>query len=195
MMIKRLVAIFALSLLFAVQVNAATLTIGGPDSASVGDAFEITISGDFGAQGLIAGGISFYWNDALLDLNSISLELPVAADFSCPGGSNCTPGGADSALIVWGEFLVDLIDPNAGQTLMATLSFTAVGSATEALASFSMTNADDLTGGWFGANYVDIPTPDFGTFEMQIDQVVVPLPAAVWFMIGGLTTLLGFRRL
>ncbi len=55
-----------------------------------------------------------------------------------------------------------------------------------------MSDNPALTGGWFGTGFTPIDNPDFGTFSMEIN--VVPLPAAVWFMIGGLGTLLGFRR-
>ncbi|MBT8131130.1 MAG: VPLPA-CTERM sorting domain-containing protein [Gammaproteobacteria bacterium] len=30
--------------------------------------------------------------------------------------------------------------------------------------------------------------------SVNIDSAVIPLPAAIWFMIGGLGTLLGYRR-
>ena len=81
---------------------------------------------------------------------------------------------------------------------MATLGFTAVGAAaSEALAFFFMENNSDLTNGWWvldsdGAGFSPIDVPSFGTFSMEISDV--PLPAAIWFMIGGLGTLLGFCR-
>jgi len=192
-MIKKLIGSLALTLLFAASANAATLTIMGPASATVGDSFQLEIWGDFGAEGLIAGGITFGWDSSLVQLDMITRAFG-ATDFSCPGSPGCPPPTANSAPIVWGEFLADLIAPNAGPKLMATLNFTAIGPIAEALATFSMADNPNLTGGWFGSGFAPIDIPSFGGFTMDVNSAVVPLPAAVWFMIGGLGTLLGFRR-
>ena len=193
-MIKKLIGTLALTLLFAVQANAATMTITGPADATVGDSFQLQIFGDFSEAGLIAGGITFFWDAALVQLDNITLDLAAVPDFSCPGSVSCPAPGAGEAAIVWGEFLSDLIVPGTGNILMATLDFTAIGAASEAMAAFSMIDNPVLTGGWFGSGFSPIDTPAFGSFEMNVDTGIVPLPAAVWFMVGGLGTLLGFRR-
>ena len=189
-MTRKLIATVALNLLFAAHANAASMSITGPTVATVGDSFQIEIWGDFSGEGLIAGAITFFWDDALVELDYVHLNLnTIPCDFPpclMMGTSNSEPIG-------WGEFLSNLIEPgDPAPTLMATLGFTAVGAAaSEALASFSMQDAsDDFSGGWWGAGFSPIDVPSFGTFSMEI----VPLPAAVWFMIGGLGTLLGFCR-
>ncbi len=188
-MIKNLVGILALSLFFAAHANAASLSITGPTDATVGDSFQIQIWGDFSGEGLIAGAISFFWDDALVQLDYVQLELDTVCGFA-----GCPMSTSNSVPIFWGEFLNNLIDPgDPAPTLMATLGFTAVGApAAEALAFFFMQNNSDLTSGWWGPGFSPIDVPSFGTFTMEISDV--PLPAAVWFMIGGLGTLLGFRR-
>ena len=190
LIIKKLIGTLALSLLFAAHANAASMSVTGPTDATVGDSFQIQIWGDFSGEGLIAGGITFFWADALVQLDYVQLELGTIpwCHWVCPAVTS------NSVAIAWGEFLVNLIDPGVPPpTLMATLGFTAVdAAASEALAFFFMENNSDLTSGWWGAGFSPIDVPSFGTFSMEISDV--PLPAAVWFMIGGLGALLGFRR-
>lgn len=188
-MIRKLIGTASLSLLFAAQANAASMSITGPADATVGDSFQIQIWGDFSDEGLIGGAISFFWDDALVQLDYVQVELGIGCGFA-----GCPMGTSNSVPILWSEFLVNLIEPgDAPPTLMATLSFTAVGAAdSEALALFFMENNNDLSNGWWGAGFSPIDVPDFGTFTMGINDV--PLPAAIWFMIGGLGTLLGLRR-
>lgn len=193
-MTKKLIGALMLTMLFAANANASSLMITGPDQVEPGQTFELQIWGDFSGEGLIAGGITFFWDSALVGLNSITRAFG-AADFSCPGSPGCPPATANSAPIVWGEFLTDLIAVDAvPPTLMATLNFTANVTSAEGAAAFSMADNTALTGGWFGAGFSTIATPEFGAFQLDINTAVIPLPAAVWFMIGGLGTLLGFRR-
>ncbi|MDH3588132.1 MAG: VPLPA-CTERM sorting domain-containing protein [Gammaproteobacteria bacterium] len=188
-MIKKVIAALTVGLLLAVNANAASMSIVGPDKVRVGDTFELQIWGDFSGEGLIAGGINLFWDPALVQLNSINLKLNTVADFSCPGSVNCPPNTANSAVIVWGQFLTDLIAPtDVPPTLMANLSFTATAPG---LAVFDMVTNGALTGGWFGAGFTPIDDPTFGLHTMGIN---IPLPAAVWFMIAGLASLAGFRR-
>jgi len=194
-MMRKFLITSILGILMSVNATASTVTIDGPASATLGDTFALEIWGDFSGVGLIAGGVEFFWDPALVQLERVSLALPVDASFSCPGSINCPSAGSNSAPIVWGEFLTDLIAPtDTTPVLLATLDFTAIGTRAAvggSAALFSMASSDALTGGWFGAGFDPIATPDFGTYAMQI---VVPVPAAVWLMLGGLGTLLGLRR-
>lgn len=175
-------------MLFVAHANAASLSITGPTDATVGDSFQIQIWGDFSGEGLIAGGITLFWDDAQVQLDYVHLELDTVCGFA-----GCPVGISNSVPIFWGEFLNNLIEPDSPPpTLMATLDFTAVGAGAGSLALFIMEDNGDFTSGWFGAGFSPIDVPSFGTFSMQISDV--PLPAAVWFMIGGMGTLLGFRR-
>lgn len=183
-MIKKLIV--ALALLFAANCNAATMWFAGPGGdVMVGDTFDIRIFGDFADEGLIAGGITLFWQAEVVQLENIILELATVEDFSCPGSVTCPPATSNSAPIVWGEFLTNLIEPGQGPTLMATVTFTAIGVERGSLLSiFQMVSNNELTGGWFGAGFTPIADPTFPA---------IPLPAAVWLMTGGLCTLLGFR--
>ncbi len=194
-MIKKLIGALTVGLLLAANANAATLSITGPDSVMVGDSFELQIWASDFTDGLRAGGINFLYDSALVSLDGVTLEIPTSASFSCPGSANCPADTAGSTAIVWGEFQTDLLDPgHAGPTLMATVSLTAIAGAAEALAVFDMTSNIQLTGGWFGSGFAAIDAPVYEGAVVDVQTAVIPLPAAVWFMMGGLGVLARFRR-
>ena len=74
-MIRKLIGTVALSLLFAAHANAASMSVTGPTDATVSDSFQIQIWGDFSGEGLIGGAITFFWDDALVQLDYVQVEL------------------------------------------------------------------------------------------------------------------------
>lgn len=165
--LSRTFRIIALSLLFGANANAATMTMTGPADALVGDSFQVQIQGDFTAEGLIAGGITVSWDAALVQLENVIFNLPILGDFSCPGSANCPAPTASSAPIVWGEFLSDLISLAGGPTLMATLEFRVIGPGT---ANLGMADIPAVTGGWFGAGFVDTDSPTYSGFSLILND-------------------------
>ncbi len=165
------------------------MSLQGPSAVTVGDSVQINVMGDFSGEGLIAGGITLFWQPAFLQLNTVELTLPVMPDFGCPGASICPPATANSVVIVWAGIHANLIEPDdPAPTLMATLNYTATDTVTQDLLFlFGMQSNTQLTGGWFGADFRNIDSPSFGNFA-------VPLPAGIWLLLGGLATLPGVRR-
>jgi len=72
----------------------------------------------------------------------------------------------------------------AGATLVSSLSFTGLGVGVSPL---TMADNDTPAGAWFA-------TDGSGPLVVDYAVAVVPAPAAVWLMSGGLGMLLGFAR-
>ncbi|MDH3589262.1 MAG: VPLPA-CTERM sorting domain-containing protein [Gammaproteobacteria bacterium] len=194
-MIKKILATLAIGLLLVASANAATVrgngttstvTISGPAEVNIGDSFSLSLLGDGFLNGLGAGGLVLIYDPNLVQLDGVKLApLPgLDAGFSCPGGANCPDLGPGNALALWGTFGANLLPDGFGK--MADINFTAIGLGS---AVFSMISFDQA-GGWLDPFFSPLPTPGFNEFKVNI----VPLPAAVWFMIGGLASLMGFRR-
>ena len=189
-MFKKLLASLAAAVILTAGANAATVSVVAPDKVSEGDKFDIQIFGDFGNDGFQAGGLQLLYDAALISIQNFQFNLNVASALSCPGANLCPVDPAGEFSIVWGEFLTDLIPAGAGPTLMATLTATALApTAGTALVAIDFSA---FTGGWFGAGFVTIATPEFLGAAVEINPI--PLPAAVWLMIGGVGALAGFRR-
>ena len=160
--------------------HAASVSIS-PDFtvAAVGDTVSFNISGDFSdADALLAGGsidVNYGAGLAFLDASVIGAW---DQDFSFAVGDN-TDG---TASYVFGTFTG--VDGAAGPVDLLQISFTVLGNSTITLA----TSGEPGASGWLTFNGTPID-PDYGTAE-----VVVPLPAAVWFMLSGLGALIGFGR-
>ena len=192
-MFKKVLPGLAAAVVLTAGANAATVSIVAPDKVVEGDTFEIQIFGDFGNDGLLAGGLQLLYDSSLLSIEFIQFDLGVDPDLSCPGAGLCPVDPAGTISIVWGQFLADLIPAGAGPTLMATLQAVALpGILGAGGTDLTLLDFSAFTGGWFGAGFVTIATPEFlGTTIMSNP---IPLPAAVWLMIGGLGALARFRR-
>ena len=189
-MFKKVLLSLAAAVALTAGANAATVSIVAPDKVTVGDTFDIQIFGDFDNDGLLAGGLQLLYDSSLLSLSFGQFDLGVDPDLSCPGAGLCPVDPAGTVSIVWGQFLADLIPAGAGPTLMATLTATAL--APDAGTALTAIDFSAFTGGWFGAGFVNIATPEFLGAAVEINPI--PLPAAVWLMIGGLGALARFRR-
>lgn len=185
--------ILAFAVAFTTTANASTVSLVAPADVVPGETFQIEVIGDFGIDGFIAGGVQILYDPGLIQIDNFSFALAVDPGFSCPGATLCPADPPGILSLVWGEFLNDLIDPDVGPTLMGTVTATAVGPSgrgNDNVAVLDLADFSAFTGGWFGAGFVEIAAPELNGTSIQI----VPLPAAVWFMIGGLGALAGLRR-
>ncbi|MBT8135420.1 MAG: hypothetical protein KJO54_00265 [Gammaproteobacteria bacterium] len=135
------------------------------------------------------------------------LNPPQAGAFSDPDNyadGNVDPN-ANAYVLLAGQLsnpniLADFLNPPDGADagLLMTLSFTAVGDAAEALTAISGVVAA-LGGGFLntgppGENEIPAGSVNFIAANVDVNTAVIPLPAAVWLMFGGVASLLGFRR-
>mgnify|MGYP003572662002 FL=1 len=195
MNIKRLVG--ASALLFAItatSANATSVTASGPSAVDIGQQIVIELQGDFVGVGMNGGGLDFTWDDALVSLDSVTLDVPNDPALSCGGAStnaNCPADTSTTTRVAWGTFgsppvIVSSSDP-AG-IVMATLTFTALAGGN---AAFSMADAGL---GWLNEAFSPVATPDFLNTSVTINAGVVPVPAAVWLFGSGLIGLVGMAR-
>ncbi|MDH3769050.1 MAG: VPLPA-CTERM sorting domain-containing protein [Gammaproteobacteria bacterium] len=192
-MIKTIIGSLTLGMLFAAQANATSLTLTGPDSVTIGNSLVLEIIGNFGDEGLYAGGITLDFDESALSLTSIVLNPELNSQFSCPGFFTCP----ENAVVLGSTDVVapfeGLIAPGAGDMLLATLIFDTNSPSTEGTSTFiGMSDFSSFAGGWFAFDLSDGSTPDL--IGKSVTLNAIPLPAAAWLMIGGLATLMGFRR-
>ena len=181
----------------ATSVNAASVSVSGPATVLPGDAFQITLQGDFSGVGLFGGDVLLNWNDSLVDLTSVTLETGTTdVAFSCPGTAPYCSGIDDTAFVVgWGpsgSVVLDGTEP--APTLMATLNFTALPGP-GGLADFSLAPFLGGFGGILDASGNDITfSTELNGASVQIGVSASPVPAAVWLFGSGLLGLVGVAR-
>jgi len=141
------------------------------------------------------GGTDFNWDSSALSLVSIVFEGEFGSGpgqfdpaFTRCDNEECSgPGFIDG--LATGNF-AGLGDP--GPILVATVTFD-----TLAAGSFLMDISEDdgIAGPFVSVNTFG-PYPDlvFGDATINIVGGAVPVPAAIWLMIGGLATLVRYRR-
>lgn len=178
----------------ATSVNASSLTLSHDGSAILpNQMFDITISGNFDDVGGFDGGrIELLWDNANYLHNLTTLDLPVTHSFSCPGAASGCIDTPTQTSVGWGNFFaftgIRLIPAASGDTLMATLTFTAPAAGA---INFSMIDGgfgwtDALTG-------ATAPLPDL-TSTLSLSVQAIPVPAAVWLFGSGLLGLVGVAR-
>jgi len=152
----------------------------------VGDSFGVDVWWDFTGEATLGGGTDATWDPA--GLSFVSLVFDDNPDF-------------DPAFTRQGEVSPGLIDGFAtgnfnglagdGPLYIATITFTAL---TEG--SFVIDLAEDtgIAGPFVSIAGQLYPDLVFSGATVNVSGGAVPLPAALWLMIGGLGTLLGYRR-
>ena len=149
--------------------------------ANVGDTVQFTVSGDFASAGadLLAGGsIDFSYGPGLAFADAaIDATWDPAFSFGVGDQSDGT------ASYVFGTFTGVATD--AGIVDIMTISFNVLGNGAITMSDSAAPGAT----GWLTFSGASLAI-DYGTGA----EVVVPVPAAVWFMLSGLGALLGFRR-
>ncbi|MGE0388334.1 MAG: cohesin domain-containing protein [Gammaproteobacteria bacterium] len=171
------------------QANAATVSISlSPDftAVSVGQAFQITILGQYDGPATLAGGaIDIDFDPAVLRADSVQVN-PAVADFAASVGTIDNLSGHIEAIGFASFFGV------SGQFHVATLGFTAIGSGASALEA---SDAGDPVYVWTNYDFLSGPsggsvTPSFSGADVS----VVPLPAAAFMFAPALAGLWIGRR-
>jgi hypothetical protein len=158
--------------------------------------------------GFLAGGLDLIYDNTLLSYNGdftfdaatlcvtwptdpagcqIDPDLSRTGDDCAtnPGALGCTRENEINS-IAFGSF--SGVAAN-GPTLIGSLSFTSTGPLGTAL--LTMEDNDLPAGNWFSVTGADLAgLVEYGSAEVN----VVPIPAAVWLMFGGLGMLVGFAR-
>jgi len=144
--------------------------------------------------GFLAGGLDLFYDSTVLTYDdNFAFDPGLGNDpafsrtgdncFVDPSIAGCSGPGEING-IAFGNFngLAD-----TGPTLVGSLSFTGLALGVSPL---TMDDNDTPAGEWFATDGSGPLGVDYGTGQVT----VVPVPAAVWLMTGGLGMLLGFAR-
>jgi hypothetical protein len=165
-------------------------------SVNLGDQVSVDLMWDFTGNAALGGGTDFEWDPGALSLVSIVFADNFGtgpgqfdpAFTRCDNESCSGPGFIDG--LATGNFN-GLGDP--GPIYIATITFD-----TLAAGSFAINISEDAgIAGPFISAITFGPYTDLEFIDATVDVTgapPVPLPAAVWLMIGGLGALFGYRR-
>jgi hypothetical protein len=152
---------------------------------ALGNSFGVDVYWDFTGNATLGGGTDVTWDASALSFVSLVFDTNPNFDPAFTRQGTITPGLIDG--MATGSFNGLA---GTGPLYIATITFQTLASG-----SYAINLAQDDTGvaGPFvsilGQTYPDL------VFEGGIVNVSgVPLPAAAWLMLGGLGTLLGYRR-
>ncbi len=152
-----------------------------------GDPVQMDLWMDFTGDATIGGGVDVTYNHAMLGFVSWTLNEALGSDASFTRDPVEGMGLLDG--IGFGNF-GGL--GGGGQTLVGTLQFVTLGTTGLALVDLAE-DAGGAAGEFYSASSYNLQSPGFVGAEVIINAV--PLPAAVWMLLGGLGILgVGSRR-
>lgn len=192
MTIKKVIGAAALMGLMA-SANAASLSLVATSGQGTADDGAILVGlndgdrtvtfdlvADFSDVSTIGGGFSIAWDTAGLDF--VSYESAGAGDPAFGQDPQLMDGMLFDGAI--GNF-----NPLEGVFNIGTVTLSAAGGPGDYMASVLATTG--IGGPWIsGVDFVSELDIDYGDATVR----VVPVPAAVWFMLSGLGALVGFGR-
>ena len=189
--IKTIVSGLIVGLSISSMTQAASVSLSPQvTSVNAGDNIAVDILIDFSDEPTLGGGIDVLYDASLVDYVSFSFnssfESLIDPLMSCPSAGVCDPVSSVGLLenIAFGNF-----SGLGGSFNIGTLNFDAL-SAGSALFS---TQANSSAGGPFvSANTWDVMPVTFNGASVTVSEV--PLPAAGWFFLTGLTSLVISKR-
>ncbi|MFK7888400.1 MAG: VPLPA-CTERM sorting domain-containing protein [Gammaproteobacteria bacterium] len=149
--------------------------------AAVGDILSFDLVMDFSSQITIGGGFDINW-----DANAFALDSYVSVEHGGPLLSR-------DPVLEDGRLFNGFIRDFAGLTVatIASLSFEVIGLSGSTNNLIAPSGTDGDSGPWIDAiTLTDVIT----TVQYNGVNVVVPVPAAAWFMLSGLGFLAGMGR-
>ena len=173
----RITKIFiALALFGATAVAQAQIVFLTPSDSMIepGDMVTLDVMYDFEDVPTVGGSLDAFWDPAILQL--------VSWEFGPDSGDpifNVVPDDSTAGILFQFGFGNFPALPNTGTAF--SMTFMAVGAGTSTVSLLETT-------GPFGG------FPEFDPSFVDATVTVVPVPAAIWLMFGGLASLIGFGR-
>ncbi|MFK7888142.1 MAG: hypothetical protein AB8G16_14880 [Gammaproteobacteria bacterium] len=183
------VAGFALSGLSAHAASISLVPTSATTALSAGDIVDFDVVMDFstndsglGSDITLGGGFDLLWDPAAMTFHGLTLSGIDENDFA-PGDPDIFPGLAFN----WSFGVFGGI---SGPALVGTISFEVLAGA-PATSMISGRGTDGIGGPFVSAlDFVTLLDVNYNAVEIT----TVPVPAALWFMLGGLGALLRLGR-
>ena len=177
------------AMLIASQVNAATISVNpAVNNVTVGDVFNLTVSGDFsGEAATLGGGVILGWDSTQVQLNDSIANVRLAIEADLVANNWILPNAGN--LVVTADFVsVDVLNFfGALPTFdIFSLDLVAVPPPSSGPITITASALSDLTSGWDGR-----PVTYIGA---TVTTNPVPVPAAAWLFGSGLIGLVGIAR-
>lgn len=145
-----------------------------------GDSLSFDIHMDFTDSPTLGGGFSILYDPNALMLVSFDQNETIGdPEFSRP--PDLWPGVLDT-------WAVGALDGLPATAVLGSVVFEVLTSMGTDTLIYMMPDGS-ICGCWVGADFVSIIRPDYGSVTISR----VPVPAAIWFMLGGLGALLSVR--
>lgn len=168
--------------------HGATLSLSpSAQTAVVGDAITLTVSGEFGAAGTLGGGFDIFYDSTLLQFVSFEFAASLMDDPAFRRDPDLLAGELNG--IAFGEF-----DGYTGNVLIGEVTFLALDIGIVDISMLANEGGPPDNPGPFVDILGNVIT-DLQTTGAQLTLQPVPLPGAVWLLLGGLLTLVGGSRL
>lgn len=152
--------------------QATMVYLEAPDRVTVGTPFEVSFFGDFEDFGLHGAGMDFVYDEARAEVTDFHSAIPNDPDFSCPGAPLCPPNPPGLFVIILASFFDPMILPDAGVTLLATMSM--VAGPTPGVLRLDIIDNTPFSGGWFDANFDPMPIPSLMGTRVRVVAVDIP---------------------
>jgi hypothetical protein len=185
-MTRKLLGLVAALVLGGISTTASAASVYLQPSSlmtNVGGTFGVDVYWDFTGNATLGGGTDVTWDPSGLSFVDLVFDSNPNFDPAFTRTGTVSPGLIDG--MATGSFNGLAGD---GPLYVATITFQALTAGTFAIDLSQDTGIAGPFVSLVGQTYPDL------TFSGASVDVSVPLPAAAWLMIGGLGTLLGYRR-
>jgi len=190
MTIKALALMMGIALLTAlpnVQASGVIFFSSPPQQADLGDLVTLQLSMDFTEEATLGGGVDIFYDSSILQFMSFTIDAGLGDD----PGFRRAPDNSTGELngLAFGNF-----GGLSGPSVVGELKFTTIGLSDLTFVTLAETD-DPLVGAFTSSSTFGPQDVDFtDTASITVVATVVPLPAAGWFMLCCVLSLLGFTN-